>query len=136
MSKLVRSTVLTFFLLTALPLGPISLLAHAAQKSGETGTLVSNQTATGTTTNCINANGALCLALLFSGTAGTLSVKTQVCMDSKPYNCDQNSTWVDVVGSTLTTTPSVIQIANPLGCYRVNFGTCTGCNVNVNWQAR
>ena|SRR5437773_12421567 len=122
--------------LAVLSFGPLSLLAHAAQKSGETGTLVSNQAATGTTTNCINANGALCLALLFSGTAGTLSVKTQVCMDSSPANCDQNSTWVDVVGSTLTTTPSVIQIANPLGCYRANFGTCTGCSVNVLWQAR
>ncbi|SRR5213080_155898 len=122
--------------LAVLLFGPLTLLAHAAQKSGETGTLVSNQAATGTTTNCINANGALCLALLFSGTAGTLSVKTQVCMDSKPDNCDQNSTWVDVTGSTLTTTPSVIQIANPLGCYRANFGTCTGCSVSIAWQAR
>ena len=128
--------VLLFLLAMVLPLGPLSLLAHAAQKSGETGTLVSNQAGTGTTTNCVNANGALCLALLFSGTQGTLSVKTQVCMDSKPDNCDQNTTWVDVVGSTVTTTPSAIQIANPLGCYRANFVTCTGCNVNVNWQAR
>ena len=141
-----RSQVLSLVPKAVLPLGPLSVLlfylllleppALAGKVSGATGTLIANQAGTGTSTNCVDAEGASSLALLYYGTAGTLSVKTQVCLDSSPANCDQQSSWVDIAGSTTTTSPTALQISYPLGCYRQNFGTCTGCNITVMWRAR
>ena len=128
-------------------LGPLALLffwllllaspASAGKVSGSNGTLVTNQTGAGNSTNCVDAEGASSLALLYYGTAGTLSVKTQVCLASSPANCDQQSSWVDIAGSTTTTSPTALQISYPLGCYRQNFGSCSAnCNITVMWRAK
>ena len=134
MGRLVRSTGLAFFLLTFLPLGPSSL--HASVVSCKTGTLVTNQTTTGATANCIDVSSAGALVVLFYGTAGTLSVSLQNCVEATPDACDAHTTWITVTGSTQTTVPTSVAIMNPVGCYRANFATCTGCSVTVPWFAR
>ncbi len=111
--------------------------ALAGKVSGTSGTLVTNQTGAGNSTNCVDAEGASSLAFLYYGTAGTLSVKTQVCLDSNSANCDQQSSWVDVSGSTTTAAPAAVQVSYPLGCYRQNFGSCSAnCNITVMWRAK
>ena len=105
---------LWFFLLTVLPLGPSSLQASVV--SGKTGTLVTNQTTTGATANCIDVSSAGALVVLFYGTAGTLSVSLQNCVEATPDACDAHTTWITVTGSTQTTVPTSVAIMNPVGC--------------------
>jgi len=99
--------------------------AHAATKSCAVGAPLapSPATATGPTTDVINAKGAPALVMQASGT-GTATVVMEM-------SCD-GTNWAQVTNSSMSVPPSqVVSVLNPTCLYRANITACTTCSVTI-----
>ena len=99
--------------------------AHAATKPCAVGGSLapSPATATGPTTDVINAKGAPALVMQASGT-GTATVVMEM-------SCD-GTNWAQVTNSSMSVPPSqVVSVLNPTCLYRANITACTTCSVSI-----
>jgi|SRR5215475_1512500 len=80
-------------------------------------------TATGPTTDVINAKGAPALVMQASGT-GTATVVMEM-------SCD-GTNWAQVTNSSMSVPPSqVVSVLSPTCLYRANITACTTCSVSI-----
>lgn len=103
--------------------------ATAATLTGKFATLSGTVTTATATTDTIMVDGQASLVVYIANTGTTIGTTSATCQQS-----GDGAGWTNV-GSAATAVGVICNVTNPVGFYRVNVTTCTGCALVIGYRS-
>lgn len=107
----------------------LAIPATAATLTGKFGTLSGTITTATATTDTILVDGQSSLVVYIANAGTTIGTTVAQCQQS-----GDGAGWTNV-GSTAAAVGVICNVTNPVGFYRVNVTTCTGCTLVIGYRS-